>query len=191
MIHLGDLVLLSFNSDLMEEDKKIKIFDNKVSFKTRQEIYNSAHNSFYKLGWEYAVQKEREPNLFSQWSIEDLSKENILPGIEDCIEETLWFQNKHLENIIINLVKSEDVHYIHAHWDKQIALYYVNLDWKDGWYGETLFYDPLNLQKIDFASSFIPGRILLFDGSIPHTIRPQSIKGPKFRMTLSLIYSKR
>ena len=83
------------------------------------------------------------------------------------------------------------MHYIHAHWDKQIALYYVNLDWKDGWYGETLFYDPLNLQKIDFASSFIPGRILLFDGSIPHTIRPQSIKGPKFRMTLSLIYSKR
>ena len=76
MIQLGDLAQLSFNLDLMEEDKKIKIFDNKVSFKTRQEIYNSAHNSFYKLGWEDAVQKESEPNLFSEWSINDLSKEN-------------------------------------------------------------------------------------------------------------------
>ena len=68
------------------------------------------------------------------------------------------------------------------------VLYYINLDWRDGWHGETLFYNPNNLKEIIYTSLYIPGRIILFDGSIPHAIRPQSIKAPKFRFTLSLFF---
>ena len=65
---------------------------------------------------------------------------------------------------------------------------FVNLDWRDGWHGETLFYNPDNLKEIVYTSLYIPGRIILFDGSIPHAIRPQSVKAPKFRFTLSLFF---
>ena len=67
---------------------------------------------------------------------------------------------------------------------------YLNLNWRDGWYGETWFFDKFDFNKIIFASALAPGRIILFDGQIPHTIRPQSKVGPKFRMTLSLFYNK-
>lgn len=53
-----------------------------------------------------------------------------------------------------------------------------------------LFYNSKDLSKIEFASVYKPGRIILFDGHIPHTIRPQSIKGPKFRFTLSVFLRK-
>ena len=80
------------------------------------------------------------------------------------------------------------MHYLHIHQKQQVCLYYVNLDWRDGWHGETLFYNPDNLKEIAYTSLYIPGRIILFDGSIPHAIRPQSVKAPKFRFTLSLFF---
>ena len=51
-----------------------------------------------------------------------------------------------------------------------------------------VFKDTNNLKEIAYTSSYIPGRIILFDGSIPHAIRPQSVKAPKFRFTLSLFF---
>ena len=32
-----------------------------------------------------------------------------------------------------------------------------------GGYGETLFYDPYDIEKISFTSVYKPGRIILFD----------------------------
>ena len=44
------------------------------------------------------------------------------------------------------------------------------------------------MKEILYTSLYQPGRILLFDGYIPHAIRPQSVKGPKFRLSLSLFF---
>ena len=49
-------------------------------------------------------------------------------------------------------------------------------------------YNPDDQSEIAYASVYIPGRIILFDGSIPHAIRPQSVKAPKYRFTLSLFF---
>ena len=77
--------------------------------------------------------------------------------------------------------------FIHSHPEKLAILYYVNLDWEDGWHGETLFYNESG-KEIVFASPYTPGRVIVFDASIPHTIRPQSVIGPKFRFTLSIFF---
>jgi len=122
------------------------------------------------------------------WRI--LNRTKILEFIKPCIKETSWFTNENISTAVLNLVKSEDVHHIHSHRGSQVVLVYLNLNWRDGWYGETLFFDKFDFNKIIFASAFVPGRIILFDGQIPHTIRPQSKVGPKFRMTLSLFYNK-
>ena len=174
----------------MVEDK-IKFFDNKVDEVTKLMVKNSlmSPDANYRIGWRDTACSEQ--NIYAPWSHEYLSNTKILTYIQSCIAETDWFTNNVLEKIVVNLVKSDDVHHIHTHHNNQVDLYYVNLDWQDGWYGETLFFDKFDTKNIIFASSYVPGRILLFDGDIPHSIRPQSRIASKFRMTLSLFYTKR
>jgi len=168
----------------------LEVFDNKIPYSERTSIWDYCINSTYKLGWQDTNDAEKyDLNVHSHWTQEELESINILSYIKKCISETKWFTCRNLNKIIVNLVKSDDVHYIHSHQDQQVALYYVNMDWKDGWYGETLFYNPDNINDIVFASSYIPGRIILFDGDIPHAIRPQSTKATKYRISLTLFFN--
>ena len=69
--------------------------------------------------------------------------------------------------------------------------YCINSTYRLGWEDTDVpekYDNPDNLKEIVYTSLFIPGRIILFDGSIPHAIRPQSVKAPKFRFTLSLFF---
>ena len=168
----------------------IEVFDNRIPLGLRCDLLDYCFNSTFKLGWTDRSSNETDIydlNIHSRWTESNIRDCHIMPYIMGCIEESNWFTKRNVNKAIVNLVKSEDVHYIHAH-KEQVALYYVNLDWKDGWYGETVFYNPMNLDEIVFTSTYKPGRILLFDSNIPHAIRPQSIKGPKFRMSLTLFF---
>ena len=167
----------------------IQCFDDVVPYNIRETIWHCSVSADLKLGWEDSNQPEKyDLNIHSELGMSDLEPTGILPYFKKCTDETEWFKNKELHRVVLNLVRSNDVHYIHHHPDKHVLLYYVNLDWRDGWYGETLFYDPYDIEKISFTSVYKPGRIILFDGSIPHAIRPQSIKAPKFRFSLSLFF---
>jgi hypothetical protein len=169
----------------------IQCFDNIIPFHDRQDLLEYCANSKFVLGWEDRTIIENEksiPCIHSNWSQYDFERSCIIPYIHKCIQETPWFTKKFVQKVILNLTKSDDVHYIHAHQDQYVVIYYVNLDWEDGWYGETIFYNPNDLDEVAFTSVYKPGRILLFDGIIPHVIRPQSIKGPKYRMTLTVFF---
>jgi len=170
-------------------DFNLSIFDNRVPFDIAQIIWDGSTNLPFKLGWGDSYEPEKwDLNAHSNLKISHLTSSGILPYFEKCIDETKWFTKNKLSKIILNLVRPDDVHFIHSHQDMQVLLYYVNLEWRDGWYGETIFYDSCDLDKIIFTSIYKPGRIILFDGSIPHAIRPQSIKAPKYRFSLSLFF---
>ena len=167
----------------------LSVFDNILPYDKKDDIWQYCIKSNYKLGWVDTEQPEKfDLNAHSHWSIDEFKLTGLLPHIQKCIDDTDWFTNKNLFRIVLTLVRADDVHYVHHHKDQQVLLYYVNLDWVDGWYGETLFYNPKNLKEILYTSLYQPGRILLFDGYIPHAIRPQSVKGPKFRLSLSLFF---
>ena len=38
------------------------------------------------------------------------------------------------------------------------------------------------------AYDYVPGRLLMFDGTEPHSIRPQSFSGPQYRFTVSVFF---
>jgi hypothetical protein len=65
---------------------------------------------------------------------------------------------------------------LHIHTDAQpqadelTALWYLARDWRPDWGGETLFYDADH--DAVAAVSPRPGRLVVFDGSIPHAGRP-------------------
>ena len=169
----------------------IECFDNIIPFNERHKILMFCANSKYILGWQDRTKIENEkhiPCIHSSWTQEDLQNSGIIPHIQKCIDKTPWFTKKYVNSVKLNLVSSNDVYYLHAHEDDYGVLYYVNLDWEDGWYGETMFYNPNDLDEVVFTSVYKPGRIILFNCKIPHAIRPQSIKGPRYRMTLTLFF---
>ena len=166
----------------------LKVFDDKVPYNVRVSIWNNTIESPFRLGWQDTTEPEKtDLNAYNE--LELASLDGLMPYFQQCVNDTEWLKHKHLYRAVLNLIRSDDVHYIHQHDNQSVLLYYINLEWKDGWYGETLFYDPYDNDKISFASPYKPGRIILFDGSIPHAIRPQSIKAPKFRFSLSLFFS--
>ena len=46
----------------------------------------------------------------------------------------------------------------------------------------------IDKKDIIYTSPYTPGRIIVFDATIPHAIRPQSVIGPKFRFTLASFF---
>ena len=164
-------------------------FENKVPFADMQQIYNFVYNSTYKLGWADREDEKFVPNIHSNWSLEDVEKSGLLEHLKK-LDDTLKYNiEKNFHKCIVNLSKSGDYNFCHTHKDQTVILYYVNLDWQDGWGGETIFYNE-NLTKATSVSNFVPGKFIVFDGSIPHTIRAQSTHGPDYRFTISYFVNK-
>ena len=128
----------------------LQVFDNKVPYTIRENLLDYCTRSSFRLGWTDRPPIENDksiPNIYSSWSNNNLSESKILPYIAECMDETPFFTCRHIESIILNLIRPSDVHFIHSHPNKQVALYYCNLTWEDGWYGETMFYDPNDLER--------------------------------------------
>ena len=172
----------------VDKGRRIRVYDNVLDLQVRNEIYTFARKSAFTIGWEDngAIEPSQHKFLHATYSSEDITR----LGIMFYLAKTPVFRELdglNLSRAIMNLSTPSDVLQTHTHSAAKVLLYYVNLDWKNSWYGETLFFDE-SLGKIEFASPYTPGRIIVFDGSIPHTIRPQSHEAPFYRFTLSLFF---
>ena len=166
---------------------KIETFDNIVDFETRNNLFRGCKTSPYSLGWKDNNLLEDSPdNLHCYWNIETLNQSGLVPYLNNIQSKYFKFDINKVVMTEVNLVRSDDVYYTHTHPGQWVALYYANLNWEDGWYGETIFYDKQDQNKVIFTNTYTPGRISFIDGSIPHAVRPQSIKGPKFRFSVSI-----
>ena len=168
---------------------KIEIFDNEVPFDDMQNIYEYVINSNFRLGWEDRYDKHVS-NIHSAYTKEEAETSLLLKNLRKVSEKSKFKINiDNFDKCIVNLSKCGDYHFNHTHKGLMVLLYYVNLEWKDGYAGETLFYDD-SLVNAESVVSFVPGRIVIFDGTIPHTIRPQSTYGPDYRFTISCFIRK-
>lgn len=170
--------------------KLIRVYDDVLDFSLRQHIYEFATQSMFKIGWADGniIENKKHQFLYSTYNNEDLIRLGILDALDKSVvkDEFVGYKLKHC---ILNLSTASDVNFVHAHPEDKVVLYYVNLEWHDGWHGETLFFDETQ-RSIEFGSPYTPGRIIAFDAKIPHTIRPQSHIAAKFRFTLALVLEK-
>ena len=95
------------------------------------------------------------------------------PELEELYLSESSYQSSY--SIIIN--------FRHTHGDSRVICYYINPEWREEWYGETIFYKD-NGQD-DRVISYQPNRAVIFDGNHPHSIRPASFIAPSYRFTLS------
>lgn len=68
-------------------------------------------------------------------------------------------------------------------------LYYANMKWDKDWGGETMFADDM-LDEIIYTSMYVPGRVVIFDSSIPHKPCTPTIKANPFRFTYVINFKK-
>lgn len=174
-------------TDKMKNNKIIQIYDDIFDFGYRDEIYQYVKKSYFQIGWlDSSVPEKSYEFIHSSYSKDDIDKIRFFEKIENSpvMEHFEGLEYKHTK---VNLSTPSDANFVHSHQEKLAILYYVNMDWEDGWHGETHFYDEYG-KDIIYTSPYTPGRIIVFDATIPHAIRPQSVIGPKFRFTLASFF---
>ena len=173
-----------------DTNRKIRVYDAVFDHAYRQQIYSFVTKSLFQIGWADGniIENQRHQFLHSIYSAHDLEQLGILERLKSSVVgiETVGHKLKHA---IVNLSTPSDVNFVHTHPEDKVILYYVNLEWRDGWHGETLFYSE-DMQDVVYASPYTPGRVIAFNAKIPHTIRPQSHLSAFFRFTLALVYEK-
>ena len=92
-------------------------------------------------------------------------------------------------NAYVNLGLVNDSHEIHVDAPRKgmgyTMLIYPNIEWGMNHGGETVFYEE-DRSEIVYINPYKPGRICIFDGSIPHCAKPQALIGPKYRFTIAI-----
>jgi hypothetical protein len=175
---------------VVENDRKICVYDNVFDFSYQDALYNFAKTSLFRIGWADSTTPEKAHHqlLYSSYSEEDIARLGLLDRLmqSPVHDELIGYR---VSKCILNLSTPSDVNFVHVHVEDKVLLIYVNLDWQEGWHGETLFYSQ-SRKNIVFASPFTPNRVVVFDPKIPHTIRPQSYLAPFYRFTLAVVLTK-
>ena len=170
---------------------QIEIYDNIFTLSERVNFYNIISNSNFRLGWEDTNEIEygNYKYFFSQYNSEDIERLGFYQALGRCDEIYTKLNAYTPTKCIVNLSIPINTYFNHSHIEDKVLLYYANIRWKEEWGGETLFYDD-SLKNILFASPYVPGRIIVFDGSMPHTLRPQLGSAPHFRFTFTTFFTK-
>jgi len=175
--------------------KNITIIDDLFTAKERLTFYNFVCNAPYSLSrisHDLPEHRTNQKTLKSALSLADILDIGFFenPVIIDFIKTN----NLRLRKAYINLCTAGDTYSYHIDDEAKSStavpslLYYCNLNWEPEWEGETHFADE-DMKNIAFSSSFIPGRVVIFDGSIPHKSSQPSFSAPYYRFVLAVKFS--
>ena len=140
----------------------------------------------YQIGWDDSstIEYRQYPCFFHELSKNEWTNLDLLNSALNIPEE---LNDLVYEKSVINLVTPSAVHFPHTHRDRTVLCYYYNTEWRQEWYGETIFYNQQKTDAIDVVT-YKPNRAVLFSGETPHAIRPASFIAPQYRFTLSVFF---
>lgn len=176
----------------------IQVIDDALPAKL---LNNVIHFFDYQVRWEFGSLSDREGFSFGHWNQELLKtsprnkedKERHLLDNEQYaniyqlwkyIKET-WLTGHTLVRCYANAHTYGVEGYLHTDSRSEgnfTTIIYLNKEWKPEWAGETVFFDHTG----DIYHSVLPrnGRMVLFDGRIPHAARSLSRCSSVLRQTL-------
>ena len=175
------------------DGKSLWYFDNCFNFEERERLYSYCLNQKYSLSGSdvQRLETKGDYNLYCNLSPTDV--DNM--GIEKLSNYS--HIKHHLDDYTItqariNLSTIQDKNRFHCDTGAEhnlTMLYYPNMEWEKSWGGQTLFSNLTN-DTLEWVSFYIPGRIILFDGSRPHSINPPTIHSPTHRFSIVIQYGK-
>ena len=178
----------SYKKHTLSTGKEIHIYDGLLPLQLRDEVWGFINNSMFRIGWSDANTEKGVGHkyLYSPYSDVDNQACGLLPYLRTTPVQG-HIKNLMLKKAMVNLSVPTDTHWAHAHPEKLVVLYYANMDWEQHWHGETLFYTE-DLSEIELAIRYTPGRVVVFDASIPHAMRPQSTEADRYRFTYAMTF---
>lgn len=177
-----------YKKHILTTGKEIHIYDGLVPSQTRSAVWSFINNSLFRIGWpdgttERSMSSRYIHALFNE---EDNAKCGLLPFLQTTQVQD-HIKGLTLKKSIVNLSVPSDTHWAHSHHERLVVLYYANLEWEQHWHGETLFYTE-DLSDIELAIRYTPGRVVVFDATIPHAVRPQSPAADNYRFTYAMTF---
>ena len=183
--HMGNIEMLVISNPHPE----ITVYDNVFDWNLNKSLLLNCAKAPFFFGWQ---DSPTEAEAFLHSSItsdmwQHRKSDQGLDGLLDPLINSKPFKDvdeSRIVKTVVNCDTTNDSHTVHIHKNQNVILYYVNNEWKDGWGGETFFYDKYG-KEIIFTSPYTPNRMIRFNGELVHRFNGPSRIGPKFRFSIS------
>ena len=169
---------------------EVTVIDDLITTQQQIQLYVEACSLPYHIGGsnKYDIQdiKPQKPTAYvsEKWVMDNFFCNNVGDYLSNYLPPKI-------ETAYINMgIHSEnpDVHVDSSRKGDKTLLYYMNREWKHEWGGETILLGD-DAQEIEFCTPYKPGRIIIFDSTIPHAARQQSFAAPLYRFTLAIKFN--
>lgn len=166
------------HKELQINNRQIDIYDNLFSFEEMSKMFIAVRNFPYTAtnfsdGFRSHIYEEKHKLKYVFTSREQAISFGIVQKLNQV--NSSFANNYIIHRQYVNLATTSDFDTIHIddnHLSKpKTALYYPHPDWNIHWGGHTFFFNE-SLDNIEYAAAYKPGRLVLFDGSIPHCGSP-------------------
>lgn len=183
---------------MIEEDKlittsngkKIYVYDNLFSFVDRIKFFRYVSGSHFKLNNYDGINTYLRNQFGSRYSHDDVNNMGITQtDAFKKLEEKHSFSKRDVVQARVNCITPFEQGGYHTDFEKDglTFVYYCNLKWDLTWAGQLIFGSE-SLDEIEYASFFIPGRVIVFDGSIPHMIVGPNMYAKECRISFAIQY---
>lgn len=165
------------------DNKTIHVFDDGIDFAERQRMYLFLSESYYKIvgGAELSIESAKDKALQSIFSQNDVDNLGLLQVIPKEAKDII--KGYKVNRAYALLLNYSNVPYFHVDGGHDLTLlYYADTRWDINWGGETMFANK-NLSEIAYTSVYKPGRVIIFDASIPHKPCTSIYGTPNYRLT--------
>jgi hypothetical protein len=173
---------------LTSNGKKIEIYDGLFSFKERENFYSYVTNSLYRTSGAdtYRLEHKGHFSLYCGLSFQDVTDMGLLkhPEVKKVLNTRPLGAYKQAR---FNLSTLNDSNHFHIDTGALTLLYYPNPEWRIEWGGYTLFAND-DTTEIEHCVAYVPGRLIIFDGSIPHNISAPTNLAPTYRFSFAIQY---
>lgn len=186
---------MKYNKITLKNGREINIFDDVFTQAERDNFYNFCLRSLYRTDSKdnFRLEHQGDYQLACNMSIDDLNNMQLLsrPGsshFKDYLDGYNIIQSR------INISTLNDRNRFHVdgnmhNFEDRTLLYYPNLEWNLEWGGYTIFSDE-NMKEVEYCNAYVPGRVLIFDGKIPHCIAAPTNLAPSWRFTVAVKFDK-
>jgi hypothetical protein len=166
-------------------NKSVDIYDGLFTFAEMSGWFTFIQNSLYRVdGKDSEHYRPYADQVFSRYSMDDLKRMGMLEseGFQ-FINKKYGLIDKEIQTIRVNLSTPAEKNIVHTDTlQGKTFIFYANLDWQLEWGGHTLFMDE-KLTDAKCTCLYKPGRVVVFDGAIPHMIMTPTVLCPTNRYT--------
>jgi hypothetical protein len=178
---------------LIDDKRKIEVYDDAFTSAEKYHMYLYMINSKYSISRSSAPIPEAHSirkTLSCSLSLRDTLNMGFFSNkfVIDYLRKQPKENQLRLNQAYILLCTSGDLYQYHVDSATETnitGLYYANIDWRPEWEGETHFSDE-KVSEILYTSSFLSGRLVFFDSTIPHKSSQPSPDAPYYRFALAV-----